>query len=533
MEEKKSKFEVSFSAFDFNIEEDKKVSTASLEKLKDIFPEKVYEEKVVDLLPVSFNLATVNSFNKKKEGIGSQTAVSILHTFKDHPTNIEHDNKEIVGHIIGAKFTSIIDNRIIDEEEALQTEDPYYISLSAYIYKLIFPDFAKLLEKSNDPESPFYKKISASWEIGYNDFDIAIGSNNLKECFCIGKNDSRFNTYKKMLKKYKGKGVDENGNDVNLLVKGVVYPLGIGFTTDPAAYVEGVYVEKFEKTTSELKSEELVASKISHNEKNNVTIFNKTNNGNMDAQELIQEISKLVSEKKDMKFSEETIANMTSLINEKIRERDALYTKEKEELEKQKIEASQKSEQRQKEIDEMSKTLKEAKEEISALKASMDNKEKAEAFNVRMNSLDEEFDLTDEDRKIIASDLKSIDTSEESYASYKGKIDVLFKEKSKAYKKQKEEMDEKRIQEEVKKRVAKTKASDCGEEEEEGKKSMAEKSKASNKEEDSQEDLENFVNKAEASEKEPENNNAASAFKKESLVDSLKENFRKNTTIKY
>ena len=335
-----------------------------------------------------------------------------------------------------------------------------------------------------------------------------------------------------MLKKYKGKGIDENGNDVNLLVKGVVYPLGIGFTTDPAAYVEGVYVEKFEEMPSESKSEELIASEISHNEKNNVTIFNKTNNGNMDAQELIQEIAKLVSGKKDMKFSEEAIANMTSIINEKIRERDALYTKEKEALEQEKIEASEKSEQRQKEIEEMSKTLKEAKDEISALKASMDNKEKAEAFNVRMGALDEEFDLTDEDRKIIASDLKSIDTAEESYASYKEKIDVLFKEKSKAYKKQKEEMDEKRIEEEVKKRVAKSKGSDYEEKGKE-KEGMAEKSKASNKEEDSQEDLENFINKAEASEKEPENNNAASAFKKESLIDSLKENFRKNTTIKY
>ena len=47
-----------------------------------------------------------------------------------------------------------------------------------------------------------------------------------------------------------------------------------------------------------------------------------------------------------------------NIINEKIRERDALYTKEKEALEQEKIEASEKSEQRQKEIEEMSKTLK-------------------------------------------------------------------------------------------------------------------------------------------------------------------------------
>ena len=58
-----------------------------------------------------------------------------------------------------------------------------------------------------------------------------------------------------------------------------------------------------------------------------------------------------------------------------------------------------------------------------------------------MASLDEEFDLSDEDRKIIADDIK--DLTEEIFAAYKNKMSVLMKEKNKAAKKAKEDASKK------------------------------------------------------------------------------------------
>ena len=55
-----------------------------------------------------------------------------------------------------------------------------------------------------------------------------------------------------------------------------------------------------------------------------------------------------------------------------------------------------------------------------------------------MASFDEEFDLSDEDRKVLATDIK--DLNEESFAAYKNKMAVLMKEKNKAAKKAKEEV---------------------------------------------------------------------------------------------
>lgn len=50
-------------------------------------------------------------------------------------------------------------------------------------------------------------------------------------------------------------------------------------------------------------------------------------------------------------------------------------------------------------------------------------------FNQRMASFDEEYELKDEDRKIIASDVKELD--EESYSNYWEKMSILLKAKNK------------------------------------------------------------------------------------------------------
>ena len=56
-------------------------------------------------------------------------------------------------------------------------------------------------------------------------------------------------------------------------------------------------------------------------------------------------------------------------------------------------------------------------------------------FDVRMASLDEEYDLSDEDRQVLAADIK--DLNEEGFAAYSKKMSVLMKEKNKTAKKAK------------------------------------------------------------------------------------------------
>ena len=159
---------------------DLNISKASLESLKEIIPTDVDLEKNMDLLAVAFNGAVVNAFNKNGDGIDSKSAINILDQFKHKPTNIEHQKEKIVGHIVSASFSSFMGNEILSSEEVENTNEPFNIALASLIYRTVNPQFANLVEQSVDPESELYHKVSASWEIGFNDFVLAVGSNDLK-----------------------------------------------------------------------------------------------------------------------------------------------------------------------------------------------------------------------------------------------------------------------------------------------------------------------------------------------------------------
>ncbi len=70
--------------------------------------------------------------------------------------------------------------------------------------------------------------------------------------------------------------------------------------------------------------------------------------------------------------------------------------------------------------------------ELDTIKQEKTAKEIQAKFDERMTGFDNEYDLADEDRQIIAQDIKAL--SDESFASYCEKFKVLSKEKSKAFK---------------------------------------------------------------------------------------------------
>ena len=161
------------------------ISKASLDSLKKIIPDNVDLDKNVDLLAVAFNAAVVNMFNRNGDGIRS-SAVKILDQFNHKPTNIEHQKQKVVGHIVSASFSKMDDNSIMSKEEALATDSPFNIALASLIYKTVNPEFATLVQQSAEEGSEFYHNVSASWEIGFNDFCLAVGADEFRRGYDYG-----------------------------------------------------------------------------------------------------------------------------------------------------------------------------------------------------------------------------------------------------------------------------------------------------------------------------------------------------------
>jgi hypothetical protein len=512
------------------------ISKASLDNLKPLIPEDVDLTKNIDLLGVAFNAAVVNKFNKNGDGIDTKTALAVSEYFIHKPTNIEHNKEKVVGHIVSSSFSDINTSELLQADQVGDDNDPFNISLGALVYKIVNPDFAAMLEKTGSGDE-FHNLISASWEIGFNDYYIAVGSNDLREAEIVT-NEAQIKELQKYLRAYDGEGQMEDGTLVNRLVVGDIYPLGIGFTSNPAAEVEGVIVENQEKTL--IKKDKTQAEKFHVNNmdsyhqaketQNKTSLLHKkdvntTNKLTMDTQDLLKQIEGMLSEKiGDSQQFEEAVASVSKVMMDAIKEKDVQWSDEKAEKEKAISEATERHEALSQEVEGLKEKLTATELQWNELAEEKRLREAKDLFNSRMASVTEAFDLNEEDLKIVASEISDIENTEEAFASYQEKLTVMWNHKTKAHIEEQEKLFNEKLEAAVQKRVEGLSTSEASTEE------VAEKTEEV-AEEVAEEVLESVEEESSAS---ISNNNEAASTKDASLRQKFTQAFSKeNINIKY
>ena len=416
------------------------ISEASLDNLRPLIPEDVDLSKNIDLLGVAFNAAVVNKFNKNGDGINTETALDISEYFINKPTNIEHNKEKVVGHIISSSFSDINTSELLYPEQLEGSSKPFNISLGALVYKVVNPAFARMLEQTDDGEA-FHNQISASWEIGFNDYYIALGSKDLSEAELIT-DRAQIKEFKQYLQAYDGEGKLDDGTLVSRLVVGQIYPLGIGFTATPAAEVQGVIVEnqKEIKVKNEddahqvdmgyVEKIDLDKKNSSLSEKNDVNMSNALI---MDTKDLLEQIEGLISDKLDNKLPEEAIASVSKVMMDAIKQKDELWQAEKVEKENALAEATERHESLSTEVEEVKEKLVATEKQLEELAEEKRLREAKDLFNLRMGTVVAAFDLSEEDLQIVASELSELESNEEAFASYQDKLSVIWQHKTKAH----------------------------------------------------------------------------------------------------
>ena len=460
-------------------QENIKISKASLEDLKNLIPRSVELDKNIDLVGVAFNAAVVNKFNKNHDGISTDTALAVKDYFVHKPTNIEHKKQRIVGHIVSAGFSGYGTNELLDPDELEDRTDPFNISLGAVVYRMVDKRFAQLLNNSVDPNSPRHNQVSASWEIGFNDYQIAVGSENLSEAEIVT-DEKQIQELSQYLKASDGRGQMDDGTIVRRLVVGNVYPLGIGFTANPAADVEGVVVSEENNELKVSDRRDLSATlgdeaqqilknilnfknNISQSEKNTVKSERESNSSIMNTNQLVQEIKSVLDEKlssekmsKDT-FAEESVASISSIINEAIREKNEEYKQQlvSEKEEKAKIEAQH--QELTASVEEMKQKLEAAEDKIRQFEDEKQHQESLARFNARMEAVEQDYELSEADLKIVASEVKELTETDEAFASYQEKLAVVFAHKGKEHLQAEKDKFDSAVAEAVEKRVSELK----------------------------------------------------------------------------
>lgn len=461
------------------------LSQASLEPLRSIIPSSVNLEKNVDLVGAAFNAAVVNRFNKNGDGIDTNTAIAFKKYFIHKPTNIEHKKQRVVGHIVNSAFSSYGENKILSDEDVKGTLNPFNIALAAVVYKTVDRNFADALMDSNDPESALYEKISASWEIGFNEYYVAVGSLDLKQAEIITKKE-QIDEFKKYLRGFDGPGYMNDGTPVYRLVTGRIYPLGIGFTTNPAADVQGVVIddgtsamktdnddnddenEEEDEDENEMETEEAESYEVnsidllsfnnkifSQKEKQPV---NNTKTKTMDLEQILSALKTVLAEKQEStKFSEEAVASISAKIAESIKLKNDEIKQEMEKAEVAKAEAVAQAEQFKKDLEENNKKLTETVAKLEELQNTISAQAAQELFSSRMSSLDSEYDLDEVDRQYLAKEVSALANTDEAFASYKEKLAVLFRHKNKASKLDQDKIFQEKLEAELAKRMGQVK----------------------------------------------------------------------------
>jgi hypothetical protein len=465
---KKQKFESIFANIKIrpvvSEEKDKYLSVASLDKLKKFLPE-INTEDNVDLLPVAFDACVVNRVNKNGDVIDGETAAKIAKNFVNKPINVEHNRKQVIGCIVSASFSKFGSNESLAEIDVNSMKTPFNITLGGVIWKVVDRDLADQIEESNDPTSENYMSISASWELGFNDFNIIVLDNNEKniENGVIISDAQEIDKIKNNLRGFGGNGKMKNEKSIYRQVLGKVVPLGVGFTLNPAADVQGIATPEDKPAVIELKdnksseNEELPMpgdpnfigpvrpediEKFKKEEKSEDNIVesseaseNKTSHEedlDVKKERIYMKITK-IEDITDALLKEVTASSVADFIAEELKKASDQFLVEKTEKENELKAANEKISAVTAEQEAVKKQVEELTQKLASLESEKEAKAKEETFNMHMASFDEEFELSDEDRKVLASDLK--DLTEEGFSAYKSKMSVLMKEKNKAAKK--------------------------------------------------------------------------------------------------
>jgi hypothetical protein len=446
-------------------ENDINIAKAGIDSLKPFLDSSIDLERNYDMIGVAFNAFVVNRANKNGQVISTEVALSSVENFKFKPMNIEHKRKNVAGLITGYGFSEYGTDKPLTLEEVKSKKDPFNVVLSGFVWRIVNEEFAEKLEASSDPSSDNYLSISTSWEMGFKNFNIAKGSLNLSEASIFSEEED-VSKMKNKLAHFGGNGIDEDGQPLYINLIGDVLPLGIGFTTNPAADVKGVKVFDPQDNNNEVDAENNLEfdnndDKISINNKviessqlsktpveTNINIIsNKLDSEELAASNNFEQENKKKENKKMLIKSIEDLnddslkqicaTDVRALFEEEIKKASEKFAEEQAAKDSLLAEAEKTKAELEAQLEELKHQL---KAELEKIKLEAEAREAQEVFQNRMSSLDEEFSLDDEERQVIGEQIKDLD--QESFEKWYKAFNVFAKSKNKKLMMEKKEAEE-------------------------------------------------------------------------------------------
>lgn len=403
-------------------EKDRYLALASIANLKPFLPN-VDTDKNFDLLPIALNITVVNRINKNSDVIDTKGAIACYKNFINKGIDIEHKRTQMVGTILTAGFSEFGTDKPLTEEEVSKLTTPFNIALGGVVWRSCSGDLDEQLEASADPESDTYLTISGSWEVGFTNFNLVLIKGNSKNIV-----DGRVIDDPKEVEKLAPNllalgGTGKVGDEYCYRMPTDPLPMGVGLTLNPAADLEGVLTGAEEETSTTAPEVENLEISTKTKENSSHSIEATVNQISIDMK--INSVEELTDDLlKQIKAS-----TVSDFIQSEIKKASDKFTENKTAGEKALKESQELQAKTQKDLDEAKLTLKTVQDEVSKLNTQNAEREAVAAFNLRMASFDETYELTAEDRTVIGDQIKTL--TKDAFESYQKSLATLMKSKNK------------------------------------------------------------------------------------------------------
>lgn len=447
---------------------DRFVAKASLQPLRSLLPPTVDLSNSDDVLYFAAAGANVGMGNLNGDALTPETALAIYKSAIHRYLNTDHNRSQICGAVINSGLTRYGTNEPLSPEEAAALREPFNMSIAGVIWKTIAGQLTRYLVRVGDELSD--SAMSLSWELAFSSYNLALapsGTRNIFDARIVTASDPDFTGLSKKLRANGGKGKTDDGEDVFRVITGDAIILGYAIVSRPAADVKGILpitdsapvvapaptpeppveaavialVETVENNAPTLTQETpptltQATPSIAAQEENFITAAKTRVTPNTPIPMKIESLDQLSSQWSEIRKMESAAA-VTDLLQDAIQKGNADWEQkiaaEKNtvtSLQQSKAEIEQAKAAAEKRATELEASLAAVQKQVDELKAAQASAEATQKFQERMASLDEQFDLDNEDRELLAPEVRAC-ADDAAFAAYAKKQSKLMAGKKK------------------------------------------------------------------------------------------------------
>lgn len=146
---------------------------------------------------------------------------------------------------------------------------------------------------------------------------------------------------------------------------------------------------------------------------------------------MLEQILAKVDSLSEANKTEEAVASIAKQMKESLKQLDAEWKANRDAQLKVKDDAEAKLNDLYAQVEKMSKSLSEAQTKLYEMEENSRATKRLIAYNARMEAMDATYDMDEDDRKLMASKLESLDETDEAFAKFQAEWAKIWKHKNK------------------------------------------------------------------------------------------------------